>query len=254
MMQTDLIAAVHQEYDAYSFSRDHAKRIKCDPVPHVVLPLQPLGSDVGADICVASTDNGNTSNDEDLVNALLYPLSLKSNGNDDDIFLERELSRCLSFPWMFEEESDGACMPCMNDTTDEIQNEGVIMKRVRSTGNFILISEDPTDMKTPFLVQQEAADGQGKMIRSPSSDESSDDYFSQEQQEIERMCTKRFKLVCLAGYMKSLVTTTYSSRHVASGVPCITPTSIEECLAPRKYAADDLVQRFFDSARISGTR
>lgn len=230
-----------------AFSRDHAKRTKCDTTScdDVGLASQSL---VDPEAFMVVGGGGTANTDEDLVNVLLSAPSLKTN-TSDDFLLETEPSGCMSLPWM---PGDGVLMPGMDDMQ---QTDTAIMKRVRSTGNFILISEDPNDMVTPFLVNHDAVtDRKGEMTCSPSSDGSSDDCFVQEKHGIAlENSRKQFKLACLAGYLKSLVATTSSSRHVASGVPCITPRSIEECLVPRKYAADDLVQCFFDGAKIRGS-
>lgn len=238
-MRSEYIGAGHRQ-----LSREHAKRKKHESCAHGMM-FQPVGSrsDVDTGVLIASVElGGQASNEDDLVNVLLSEPCMKSTMNDG-FLSERELSATLSdVAWMFEKEPEVGIVPC-SQPGDADRQEQAIMKRARSIGNFVIISEDPNDMKTPFVV--DTCDGRGTL----SSDESSDDIFSQEQHAIQN--SKQFKLVCLAGYLKSLIQTASSSRHVASGVPCITPKSIEECLVPRKDAADDLVQCFFDSAAIS---
>lgn len=249
MIRSDLTSTGHRVCDTSSFSREHSKRKKHDASLNVGLPLlQSVGSDnVTPEALIASI--GNANHDEDLVDVLL---SAPSMTVEDDFMLERELSRCLSQPWMFADDdtTEAVIMP----RNDKPRTGREIMKKVRSIGNFVLVSEDPKDMETPFLLSMPYVDdGKEQMTRSPSSDESTDGHFTQETREIGPQASKHFKLACLAGYLKSLVEATYSSRHVASGVPCITPKSIEECLIPRSYAADDLVQCFFDGDKITGT-
>lgn len=245
MIRRDLTSTGHRACDTSSFSREHSKRKKHDASLNVGLSLQQsVGSDTPKTL-IASI--GNANHDEDLVDVLL---SAPSMSIEDDFMLERELSRCLSQPWMFADDdiTEAVIMPL----NDEPRTDREIMKKVRSVGNFVLVSEDPKDMETPFLLSMPYDDdGKEQMTRSPSSDESTDGHFTQETREIGPQASKHFKLACLAGYLKSLVEATYSSRHVASGVPCITPKSIEECLIPRSYAADDLVQCFFDGDKIT---
>ncbi len=240
-----------EQNSEYSFSRDIVKRKKRDGSCLDLVGLAPPPLESGdVDLLMMGTLGGPANTDEDLVNVLLSAPSLKTAMNDDFHSDDGELSRCMSVPWVLDDE---VLLPCLDDMQ---KTEVAIIKRDRSTGNFVLISEDPNDMKTPFVGQQDAAvaDRKGDMTWSPSSDESSDDCFSGEHLDMAMEYSKKqFKLACLAGYLKSLMATTNSSRHVASGVPCITPRSIEECLVPRRYAADDLAQCFFDVARITGS-
>lgn len=53
-----------------------------------------------------------------------------------------------------------------------------------------------------------------------------------------------YKLASLAGYLRSMLQSTYSSRHVASGVPCISTKSIQACMMSCQDDADELEQCF----------
>lgn len=57
-----------------------------------------------------------------------------------------------------------------------------------------------------------------------------------------------YKLASLAGYLRSMLQSTYSSRHVASGVPCISTKSIQACMMSCQDDADELEQCFSSSS------
>lgn len=195
--------------------------------------------------------SGYADDDEDLVRALLSDPPLHSTVCDGSV-LDRELSTCLSQPWMFD-DTEALALPLETDVSAVLEtgDASAIMKKSRSLRDFVLVSENPKDVETPFVVEDVHHEKKDELARTPSSDQSSDGYFSQgEQQGYVTVDNKHFKLACLAGYLKSLIEATYSSRHVASGVPCITPKSIEECLVPQGNAADDLARCFFDSTAI----
>lgn len=60
----------------------------------------------------------------------------------------------------------------------------------------------------------------------------------------EEVDPRLYKLASLAGYLRSMIQSTYSSRHVASGVPCISTKSIQACMMSCQDDADELEQCF----------
>ena len=55
---------------------------------------------------------------------------------------------------------------------------------------------------------------------------------------------KQYKLVCLAGFIRSMLHTASNSRRVASGVPYLSASSINEYILPHTDPVDDLHQCF----------
>ena len=55
---------------------------------------------------------------------------------------------------------------------------------------------------------------------------------------------RRFKLVSLLGYRRSLALASVGSRHVASGLPFMSADAIEHCLVRKPDIVDDLLRCF----------
>ena len=208
-----------QEYRAHGNGN---KRMRRNPSSFLLLSGGEMEDELGKDLVLLLTGGGDVEGGDFVAS----PTMLGGDVGSPNMYAMPSLETMLSGELLdgnegqiFQNDGDGVAAPGMVDAHVDSAVRVQTMRNYNDCSSYVPVKDIGSEKTVLLTVGQK--------------DSSSSDNSTSAHQSVEgavEMDAQMFRWACVAGYLRSMINSTYSSRHVSSGVPYISSKAIDACL------------------------
>eukprot|EP00890_Picochlorum_soloecismus_P004777 jgi/Picsp_1/52/NSC_00052-R1_---NA--- len=216
------------------------KRMRRNPSSFLLLSGGEMEDELGKDLVMLLTGGGDLEGGDFVASATMLGCDVGSQ----NMYAMPSLETMLSCDLM-----DGM------DEGQDVQNGGVGVA-APAGGDTNVNSNNTIKMQTvphyndcsSYVPIKDIGSEKNVLLAMGQKDSSSSDNSTSAHQSVEgsvEMDAQMFRWACVAGYLRSMINSTYSSRHVSSGVPYISSKAIDACLKGQLVGDAEALEQCF---------
>lgn len=238
-MAEDLVGPSQMGYEGAQELRGHDqsnKRMRRNPSSFLLLSGGEMEEELGKDLVMLLTGGGDFGGGDFAASATMLGGDLGSQNVYAMPSLETMLS-CDIVDWNGGQDVQcGVAAPVVDaNACSEMQKQTVL--NCNDQSSYVPVKDIGSEKTVlPTMGQRDSS----------SSDNSTSAHQSVEGSvEVD---ARMFRWACVAGYLRSMISSTYSSRHVSSGVPYISSKAIDACLNGELVGDAEALEQCFCSS------